>query len=228
MCRAARAAVLLLLVCAAVGAAATPLQGPARATIEQFLLSQLAGVGGQPTVRIEAPAGSPLEACATLQPFLPQGVLPWGRFSVGVRCAGERPWTRYLPAQVTVQGRYLAAARPIRAGEVLGTGDAVERSGDLTRLPRTVVTDPSKLTGMVAVNAIAPGAPLRTDGLRGSIVIRQGQAVRLQAEGAGFVASVEGQAMTDASAGARLQVKTAQGRLVTGVARDDGTVVLRR
>ncbi|RAE77565.1 flagellar basal body P-ring formation protein FlgA, partial [Burkholderia multivorans] len=54
-----------------------------------------------------------LAACTTLEPFLPTGARLWGRTTVGVRCAGERPWTVYLQAKVTVHATYYVAARQI-------------------------------------------------------------------------------------------------------------------
>jgi len=221
-----RAAATLLAVCA--GAPAAPLGGPARAAIDSFLQAQLAGAPGEVTLRVDAPAGGALPPCATPQAFLPAGVVPWGSFTVGVRCAGERPWTRYLRARTIVQGRYLAAARAIAPGQALHAADAVERSGDLAALPRTVLTDVARLEGRVATSAVAPGAPLRLDFLRGTAVVRRGQQVRLVAEGASFVASTEARALADAQAGELLQVRTAAGRVLSGVARADGLVGLRR
>lgn len=223
--RSRRAILLALLATASAAAAGTPLDASVRATIENFLLAQAAGAPGKVTVRVQDPGGA-LPACTALQPFLPQGVAAWGRLSVGVRCTGERPWTRFLAAQIAVQGRYLAAARAIGAGQALSAADVVERSADLAKLPRTVLTDPALAAGMVAANAIAPGAPLRSDLLRGAVVIRHGQVVRVVAEGAGFALATDGRALTDAAVGAPVQVKTAGGRLLTGTARPDGSVGL--
>ena len=79
---------------------------------------------------------------------------------------------------------------------------------------------------MVAVNAIAPGAPLRSGLLRAPIAIRQGQVVRVVALGDGFALATDGRALADAAAGAPVQVKTVGGRLLTGIARPDGSVGL--
>ncbi len=220
-----RASLLALLAAACAAATGAPLDGSLRAVVENFLLAQAAGAPGQVTVRVQDPMGA-LPACTALQPFLPQGVAAWGRLSVGVRCADERPWARFLAAQVTVQGRYLAAARAIGAGQALGAADLIERSGELTKLPRTVLTDPARTAGMVAVNAIAPGAPLRSGLLRAPIAIRQGQVVRVVALGDGFALATDGRALADAAAGAPVQVKTVGGRLLTGIARPDGSVGL--
>lgn len=217
---------LALVLCGAPAVAATALAGPARAAIERFLQDQTAGLPGKVGIAVDAPAASPLPACAALEPFLPQGVVPWGRFSLGLRCAGEKPWTRYVAARVAVEGSYFVAAEPIDSGRTLSAQDVIERSGDLARLPRSVITDAAQLEGMVAVNRIAAGAPVRKEMLRAPVVIQQGQIVRLVAQGQGFSASTEGSAMTRATVGATVQVKTAGGRLLKGIAGRDGQVTL--
>jgi flagellar basal body P-ring formation protein FlgA len=205
-----------------------PLSGSARFAIENFLLGQAAGLNGKVTITVDSPASGALPPCDAMQPFLPQGSAAWGRLSVGVRCAGERPWTRFLAAQVAVEGRYFVAARAIAAGRTLTAEDFVERAGDLTRLPKSVITDPAQLAGMVAANTIAPGVPVRKELLRGTVVVQQGRTVRLLAQGAGFVASTEGKAMANATTGGTVQVKTADGKLLGGVATGDGQVTLAR
>jgi flagellar basal body P-ring formation protein FlgA len=223
------AAPLLAAVFAVSGAAlSAPLSGEAGAVVQSFLIQQGAGLNGLVSVSADEPASGALPPCAALQPFVPPGVTAWGRFSLGVHCQDEKPWTRYISARLAVEGTYLAAARTIQAGQPLAPDDFVERSGDLTRLPRTVITQPSQLAGMVAVNSIAAGAPVRREHLKGVLVIQPGQAVRLLAQGVGFVASAEGKALTSAPAGGTIQVKTMEGRLLTGVARPDGQVTIAR
>ena len=39
-------------------------------------------------------------------------------------CAGERPWTVYLQAKVTVQATYYVAARQIAPGEPLSAAES--------------------------------------------------------------------------------------------------------
>lgn len=217
-----------LLAAAVPADAGSPLPPLLRAAVEHHLLAQAAGLPGQVTVQLADPAGGGLPPCADPQPFLPQGVLPWGRISVGVRCAGERPWTRFLFADVQVRGGYLVASRAIGAGELLQPGDVELRTADLTKLPRSVLADPAQVSGRLAINVIAAGAPLRAELLRGALVVHQGDTVRLTAQGLGFVASTEARAVTSAAAGATVQVKTAQGRLLSGTAGPDGTVELSR
>jgi len=82
------------------------------------------------------------------------------------------------------------------------------------------------LQGVVATNRIPAGAPLRKESVRGVVVIQQGQTVQLVAQGSGFTISTEGKAMTRAEVGATVQAKTRDGRLLTGVASEDGQIRL--
>lgn len=208
----------------AVGPHPAPLAGDARPVIENFLQQQAAGLPGRVVITIDTPISGALPPCDVLEPFLPGGARLWGRVSVGVRCSAGQPWTRYVPAYIAVHGNYYVAARPLSAGQVLTPADAAVREGDLTALPRGVVVDVAQFDGVTALNSIASGAPLRRESLRAAIAVQQGQNVRLRARGAGFTVSTEGKAMASAAVGALVQVKTAGGQLVSGIALADGTV----
>ncbi|MDM0021344.1 flagellar basal body P-ring formation chaperone FlgA [Variovorax saccharolyticus] len=214
---------LLAVAAASSAAAASPLPEGARAAIEALLQKQTNGLPGKVSFSTQAAA---LPPCDDFEAFLPKGATPRGRISVGLRCRGDKSWTRFVPTQVAVEGRYYVAARAIEAGESLGAADVAERSGDLGDLPRSVITEGAALQGMVATNRIAAGAPLRKESMRGVVVIQQGQTVQLVAQGAGFTISTEGKAMTRAEIGATVQAKTRDGRLLTGVASEDGQIRL--
>lgn len=203
-----------------------PLSGNLQPVIERFLIDQTAGLPGKVSISINTPTSGALPACDAAEPFLPNGARLWGRVSVGIRCNAERPWTRYVQAYIAVVANYYVATRQINAGDTLAATDFTLREGDLSKLPHNVITNPSQLEGVVAINRIASGAPLRTEQLRGTIAIRSGQNVKVLTQGTGFVASTEGRAMSNAAVGATVQVKTSGGRLVSGIARENGTVEL--
>lgn len=203
---------------------ALPLPDSAGPVIKQFLLAQTAGLPGKVSITIDTPRLGALPACEAPEAFLPPGVRPLGRLSVGVRCNESPPWTRYVAAQVALVASYYAAARPIAAGQVLTPADFSVREGDLATLPGSVVVDPAQLSGVVASNRIASGTPIRRELLRGVILVQQGQSIKLMTRGAGFVASAEGKAMADAAAGAVVQVKIKGGQLLNGIVRPDGSV----
>lgn len=206
-----------------------PLAEPARSAVLAFLATQTAGLPGVVSVQVSTPTTGPLPACTdgTLEAFLPAGSRAWGRVAVGLRCKGstaQTTWTRYVPTHVAVHGGYYVASKAISPGQLLGPAEAELRQGDLTALPASVVTDLPQWQGAQALNAVAPGAPIRRELLRGLPLVQQGQNVKVVMRGTGFAITTEGKALTAAPAGARLQVKLNNGQQVTGVLGTDGQV----
>ncbi|KVH61148.1 flagellar biosynthesis protein FlgA [Burkholderia sp. MSMB1072] len=189
-----------------------------------FLQQQIAGLPGKTTATVTTAFPRGLAACTTLEPFLPTGARLWGRTTVGVRCAGERPWTVYLQAKVAVQATYYVAARQIAPGEPLSAADLVARDGDLTVLPLAVITDPAQAIGATALARISAGLPLRQDMLKSAASVSAGQTVRVVAAGPGFTISAEGSALANAAPGQSVRVRMAAGQIVTAIVKDAGTV----
>ncbi|MDN7182047.1 flagellar basal body P-ring formation protein FlgA [Caballeronia sp. SEWSISQ10-4 2] len=198
-----------------------------RAAALAFLTQQAAGLPGKADITVTPVFPRGLAACSTLEPFLPAGSRLWGRTTVGVRCSGERPWTLYLQARVSVMATYYLAARAVAPGEVLSAADLIPRDGDLTTMPQAIVTDPSQAVGAVTLSRLAAGLPLRTDMLRGAGAIVIGQTVHVVTNGAGFSISAEGSAMNNAAPGQQVRVKTAGGQIISGVAKDASTVEIQ-
>ncbi|RKF41699.1 flagellar basal body P-ring formation chaperone FlgA [Paraburkholderia fungorum] len=189
-----------------------------------FLQQQSAGLPGKVEITVAPAFPRGLTACTTLEPFMPSGARLWGRMTVGVRCAGERPWTIYLQARISLRATYYLAARAMAPGEVFTAADLVARDGDLTGLPQAIVTDPSQAVGSVSLVRIAGGMPLRRDMIKSASAVSIGQTVRVVAAGDGFAISSEGSAMNNASPGQQVRVKTANGQVISGIVKDGSTV----
>ncbi|BBP97644.1 hypothetical protein BSFA1_27730 [Burkholderia sp. SFA1] len=189
-----------------------------------FLQQQAAGLPGKVEIAVTPVFPRGLAACSALDPFMPTGARLWGRMTVGVRCVGERPWTLYVQARVSINATYYQAARAIAPGEVLTNADLVARDGDITAMPQAIVTDPAQAVGAVALSRVPAGLPLRTDMLRAATSVAIGQSVRVVAGGSGFSISAEGTAMNNAAPGQQIRVKTAAGQIITGVVKDAQTV----
>jgi flagella basal body P-ring formation protein FlgA len=192
-----------------------------------FLQQQAAGLPGKIDITVAPVFPRGLAACATLTPFMPTGTRLWGRTTVGVRCAGEHPWTLYLQARIALHATYYLASRAIAPGETLTAADLVARDGDLTNMPQAIVTDPSQAVGSVALMRVAAGLPLRQDMLRSASSVTVGQTVRVVAQGPGFAISSEGSALNNAAPGQPVRVKTAAGQIIQGVVKDGGTVEIQ-
>jgi flagellar basal body P-ring formation protein FlgA len=192
-----------------------------------FLQQQAQGLPGNVSITVNQVFPRGLAACTSLTPFMPTGSRMWGRTTVGVRCIGDRPWTLYVQARVSVQATYYVAARPLAPGDVLSAADLVARDGDLTMLPMAVIIDPSQAVGSVALLRVSEGMPLRRDMIRSASAVTVGQTVRIVANGQGFSISSEGSAMNNASPGQTVRVKTAAGQIIQGVVKDGGTVEIQ-
>jgi flagella basal body P-ring formation protein FlgA len=192
-----------------------------------FLQQQAAGLPGKIDITVAPVFPRGLAACTALAPFMPTGTRLWGRTTVGVRCAGEHPWTLYLQARISLHATYYLASRAIAPGEMLTAADLVARDGDLTNMPQAIVTDPSQAVGSVALMRVAAGLPLRQDMLRSASSVTIGQTVRVVAQGPGFAISSEGSVMNNAAPGQQVRVKTAAGQIIQGVVKDGGTVEIQ-
>lgn len=192
-----------------------------------WLQQQAAGLPGKVEISVAPVFPRGLAACTTLSPFMPTGARLWGRTTVGVRCAGERPWTLYLQTRVSIHATYYLAARALAPGDVLTSADLVARDGDLTVLPMAIVTDPAQAVGAAALTRVAAGMPLRQDMLRSSASVSIGQTVRVVAQGQGFAISAEGSAMNNAGPGQQVRVKTAGGQIISGIVKDSSTVEIQ-
>jgi flagellar basal body P-ring formation protein FlgA len=189
-----------------------------------FLQQQAAGLPGKVEITVTPVFPRGLAACSALDPFMPTGARLWGRMTVGVRCVGERPWTLYVQARVSINATFYSAARAIAPGEVLSNADLVARDGDITAMPQAIVTDPAQAVGAVALSRVPAGLPLRTDMLRAASSVAIGQSVHVVAGGTGFSISAEGTAMNNAAPGQQVRVKTAGGQIITGIVKDSQTV----
>ncbi len=193
----------------------------------ELLLSETSALG-EPRVTVNEPDRRlDLPACAQMEAFLPPGARAQGRTTVGVRCTQPTRWVVYLQAQVQIFGHYLAAARPLAAGQMLSASDLVDRSGDLTDLPQGSLNDPDAVIGRQLAMAVNTGQALKRDALKSIPVVLSGQPVRLRVIGHGFEVSGEGTAVAAANDGATVLVRTARGNVVSGIARMGGVVELR-
>lgn len=216
---------LLLWLSLALPALAQKVQSPLNRTIEDYLRTQTQGLPGKVSYRVTPlDSRTQLSRCDAFEPFQPGGAAPWGKTTVGVRCLGPSSWTIYVQVQISIQAKYLVAARPLTAGQVVGANDFASRNGDLGTLPATVLMDAEQAVGRTVKIGVAAGQPLRSDQLIAPWAVLQGQTVKTISRGAGFSVSSDGKALNNAMEGQVVQVRTPSGQTVSGIARPGGVV----
>lgn len=196
-----------------------------RSVAAEFLKNQAAGQPGQIDITVgQVDSRLNLAACASLNPFLPQGNKPWGKITLGIRCAAPAPWVIYLQANVRITADYYVTAAPVGQGQILTAADLSKVKGDLSALPAGVITNPGQAIGKTVTASLASGSVLRIDALKSAPVVQQGQSVRIVSSGPGFQVATDAQSLSNASEGQIARAKTASGQTVSGVARNGGII----
>lgn len=168
-----------------------------------------------------------LPKCSKLEAFVPTGSRLWGNSSVGVRCNSPSSWTIYVQVNIQVMADVIHVAKPLTRGTPLVTEDVKLQRVNLTQMPEGIFTELSQVVGKVPLSNLSSGQLIRQNALRLPHVILRGQKVILHIQGQGFSVSSEGLALADASEGQVVQVRNEAGRVISGIARDDGIVVVR-
>ncbi len=168
-----------------------------------------------------------LPKCSTLEAFVPTGSRLWGNTSVGVRCNNPSAWTIYVQINIQVMTDVIHVARPLTRGTPLVAEDVKLQRVNLTQMPEGIFTELSQVTGKVPLSNLPSGQLLRQSALRLPHVILRGQKVILHIQGQGFSVNSEGIALADAAEGQVVQVRNETGRVISGIARDDGIVIVR-
>jgi flagella basal body P-ring formation protein FlgA len=193
-------------------------------TAERYVQLQTQGLPGKVSVTMGKLDVSRLPACSAHDAYLPAGSRLSGKTYVGVRCLGPNIWNILVPVQISVTSNYVTTTRPLVAGQTLQADDLATLSGDLSKLPTGIVTDPNSAIGKTLRNSLGSGQPLRSDQLLAPLVIRQGQSVRVISKGAGFAVSSEGKAISNAAEGQMAQIRLNSGQTISGIAHADGSV----
>lgn len=188
-------------------------EDPVASRVRDLLMPQL-----PENAEIEVqPAAGNLPPCDDPQPFLPQsGQRLLGRVSVGVRCAGTPPQTRYLQATISVNGDYLVARRAIKAGEIVEPDMLELRQGPLERLPRGTLTATEQAVGLQASRALNAGSTLQDNALRRPLLVQRNARVILEAQGSGFVIRREAVALEGGGLDSEVRLRADSGEVLRG------------
>lgn len=212
---------------AAAPAAARQDPAPVRKAVEDYLRVQTKGLPGTASFTVGAvDPNNNLAPCPAFEVAQAPGAKAWGRTTVTVRCTLEGGWSMYVPVHIRVVGDYIVSGRGLAQGQVITDIDVGRRSGDLSELPNGVLTHEAQALGRTTLMPIPAGRPLRADMLKQVPIVQQGQSVKVISRGPGFEVANEGRALNNAVEGQVVQVRLANGQIVSGIARGAGQVVV--
>lgn len=168
-----------------------------------------------------------LAPCARVEPYLPTGSRLWGRSRLGLRCAeGSARWNVFLPITVKAFGPAWVLTGNVASGAVLAPGDAVQAEIDWAAEHAAVLADPALWAGQVAARPLQAGQALRQAMVRAPKLFEAGAQVRVSAQGAGYAVSAGGQALSAGSSGQTVRVRMDNGKVISGIVSEDGTIAV--
>lgn len=211
----------------ALPAAARQDPAPVRKAVEDYLRVQAKGLPGTASYTVgNIDPNNNLAPCPAFDISQAPGARAWGRTTVIVRCTQQGGWSIFVPVHIRVVAEYVVSGRDLSQGQVITDMDLGTQSGDLSELPRGVLTDVGQAIGRTTVMPIPAGRPLRADMIRQAPLVQQGQSVKVISRGPGFEVANEGRALNNAVEGQVVQVRLANGQVVSGIARGPGQVVV--
>lgn len=200
---------------------------PVRKAVEDYLRIQTKGLPGTASFTVgNIDPNNNLVPCPAFEVAQAPGARPWGRTTVTVHCAQQGGWSLFVPVHIRIVADYIVSARGLAQGQVITDSDLARRNGDLSVLPGGVLTDEQQALGRTALMPIPLGRPLRADMLRQAAIVQQGQSVKVISRGPGFEVANEGRALNNAVEGQVVQVRLANGQVISGIARGPGQVVV--
>lgn len=194
--------------------------------VHGFLHSEAESLGEEIVIELRPPSAR-LPECVSPQPFLTrEGELPLGRVSVGVRCGSDGRQVRYMQAEIGVLGEYPVLAATLNAGDTVRQEHLVQQQGNLAELPNNSLLDPEQIIGQVATRTLRAGQPLQAHQFRSLPLVERNQRVVVEARGAGFRVSREGQALEPGGLGDRVRIRFDSREVVTGEVAGEGIVIV--
>lgn len=166
-----------------------------------------------------------LAPCARVEPYLPVGARLWGRTRLGLRCVeGPTAWNVFLPVTVKAFGPAWVLTSNVAPGAALTAADATESEVDWAADSNPVMANPELWVGQVASRQLVAGQALRQNMVRAPHLFRAGAQVKVMAQGPGYAVTAAGQAMSAAGAGDTVRIRMDNGRIVSGIVSENGTV----
>jgi flagellar basal body P-ring formation protein FlgA len=190
--------------------------------VRELALSSAAPAGaGTPRVEVSVGQLDPrlrLAPCQHVEPYLPDGMRPWGKSRIGLRCTqGPSKWNVYLPITVRVFGTALVARNGVSAGTVLAADDLAQADVDLAEDNSPALVNAHLAVGRTLTHALKAGQSLRQSHLKARQWFTAGETVTVLAQGDGFSVAGEAQALNPGIEGQPVRVRTESGQVLTGL-----------
>jgi flagella basal body P-ring formation protein FlgA len=138
---------------------------------------------------------------------LPPGSNLTARATVNVTCSGPTHWTIYVPVALESRISVLVLRHAVARDARLTADDVSVETRRTAGMVTAYLSSISELSGRTVRRPLAIGTALSVEMFAADLVIHRGQEVTLVAGGPDLEIRASGRALTDAPAGARVQVQ---------------------
>ena len=148
----------------------------------------------------------------SLNAFMPKGSRILGNTTVGVKCAGSKPWSLHVPVTIKIYKKVLAATRALSKGEILAESDLKLIKHDISNLSYGYFEDIKVGAGMKVKRHVLADTVLTPSMLKKPQVITRGQKVSILAHSGRMQVRMMGKALSNGAIGDRIKVMNMKSR----------------
>ncbi len=157
--------------------------------------------------------------------FLAAGAKLQGKLTVGLRCAGPKPWTVYVPAHIKIFTEVIAAAQPLLRGREIAVTDIIFVRQELSQLRSGYFTKTESVVGKILTQNLSAGQAITPKRVKAAFLVRRGEKVTIEVTIGTLKVKGKGEALKDAARGELVSVRNSQSkRIVQGIVTRPGTV----
>jgi len=157
--------------------------------------------------------------------FLAAGAKLQGKLTVGLRCAGPKPWTVYVPAHIKIFTEVIAAAQPLLRGREIVVTDIIFVRQELSQLRSGYFTKTESVVGKILTQNLSAGQAITPKRVKAAFLVRRGEKVTIEVTIGTLKVKGKGEALKDAARGELVSVRNSQSkRIVQGIVTRPGTV----
>lgn len=146
----------------------------------------------------------------------------WGNLTLSAKCKNQ---TKYIQLYVDVVGSYIVANQAINADTKITEQHITEQSGQLDKLPATIILDKSQIINHIAIRHIDPQEPIKTSMLKRHWQVKAGQQVKVIINGDGYLVATKGKTLANGAQGDYIHVKLNTGTIVEGIVSEQGITI---
>lgn len=197
-------------------------------TITQFIHAKLVASVEYAVNIVPLDAQLQLAECSVaLEAFSSSEKINAGRYSIGVRCKGEKKWTIYVSVLISVFKDVVILARPVQRGDIITDAMLSIERRDISSVREDFFTDISQVLNKQVVRSMMAGSVVSVRNIVEPVLIKKGDKVAIHSEKSGLSISMTGIALMDGAKGQRIRVKNeSSSRIINATIIEAGLVVV--